>query len=290
MTTAQEKWNVLITGGTDGLGRAMALRLAREGHRVFAAGRSAERRARMAEEARKLGLPITALEMDVRDDASVERALAELHAAAGPVDVLINNAGIAYVATMEEIRMEHLKLQFETNFFAAVRLAQHVLPEMRARRRGWIVNMSSVGGRISLPLFGPYSGSKYALEGMSDAMRYELMPFGVRVILIEPGIIRTNIGAAAAELSSEYAALAESGPYAGVYSGFNKQWGAMTKASTTTPEDCAEVVLGALRAKNPRPRYTVPAKANRELWMGRLMPGKFMDGGIARRFGLNYRA
>lgn len=286
MANAQEALTILVTGGTEGLGKAIALRLAREGHRVFAAGRSAERRARVTEEARKLDLSVTPLEMDVCDESSVARALAELRAAAGPVDVLINNAGIAYVVTMEEIRMEHLRAQFETNYFAYVRLIQHVLPEMRARRRGWIVNMSSQGGRFALPLFGPYSGTKFAVEAMSDALRYELIPFGVKVILIEPGIIRTKIEETSTELVSEYKELSRSGPYAGVYRGFVKGWQAEKEKSHATPEDCAEIVLGALKARQPRARYSVPASAGRAMWFVRLLPDKTVDRHVSRNFGL----
>jgi short-subunit dehydrogenase len=287
MANAQDALTVLVTGGTEGLGRAIALRLAREGHRVFAAGRSAERRARIAEEAQKLNLAITPLVMDVCDLGSVERGLAQLRDAAGPVDVLINNAGVAYVVTMEEIRMEHLRAQFETNYFAYVRLIQQVLPDMRVRRRGWIINMSSQGGRFALPLFGPYSGTKFAVEAMSDALRYELMPFGVRVILIEPGIIRTNIEATSTELAADYRELSRTGPYAGVYRGFVKGWQAEKDKAHTTPEDCAEIVLSALKAREPRARYSVPAKAGRAMWFVRLLPDKTTDRHVASQFGLN---
>ena len=287
MANAQDALTVLVTGGTEGLGRAIALRLAREGHRVFAAGRSAERRARIAEDARKLNLAITPLEMDVCDGDGVERGLAQLRDAAGPVDVLINNAGVAYVVTMEEIRMEHLRAQFETNYFAYVRLIQQVLPDMRARRRGWIINMSSQGGRFALPLFGPYSGTKFAVEAMSDALRYELMPFGVKVILIEPGIIRTNIEATSTELAADYRELSRTGPYAGVYRGFVKGWQAEKDKAHTTPEDCAEIVLKALESRDPHPRYPVPASARRTLWLMSLVPGRFLDRRVAREFGLD---
>ncbi len=275
----------LITGGTEGLGKAIALRLAREGYRVFAAGRNAERRAKLAEEAQKLNLPITPLEMDVCNDLSVDRALAGIRSAAGPVDVLINNAGVAYGVTMEEIRMEDLRRQFETNYFAAVRLIQRVLPEMRARQRGWIVNMSSVSGRMTLPVMGPYSSTKHALEAMSDALRHEVRPFGVKVILIEPGYIRTNIENAAIELAAQYRPLMEKGPYAGVYNGFFRGWRKYTGASKTTPEDCAEIVLGALRAAEPGLRYPVPKKAGRRIWFMRMLPGRMADRMIARDFG-----
>jgi NAD(P)-dependent dehydrogenase (short-subunit alcohol dehydrogenase family) len=275
----------LITGGTDGLGKAIALRLAREGYRVFAAGRSAERRAKLAEEAQKLILPITPIEMDVCNDLSVDRALDEIRSVAGPVDVLINNAGVAYGVTMEEIRLEDLRRQFETNYFSAVRMIQRVLPEMRARRGGCIINMSSVSGRGTLPVMGPYSSSKHALEAMSDALRHEVRPFGVRVILIEPSYIPTNVENVAIELAAQYRPLMEKGPYASVYGGFFKGWRKYTKASKTTPEDCAEIVLGALREAEPRPRYPVPKKAGRDLWIMRLLPGKMVDRMIARKFG-----
>src|SRR5712692_5408345 len=152
---------VLITGGTDGLGRAIALLLAERGYRVFATGRSAERRAQLDAEARQRKLPLAAVEMDVCDDASVARAVSLVRAQAGPIDVLVNNAGVGYMAVMEEVRLEDLRRQFETNFFGVVRVTQAVLPEMRERRRGRILNMSSAAGRIALPLFGPYYGSKF---------------------------------------------------------------------------------------------------------------------------------
>jgi NAD(P)-dependent dehydrogenase (short-subunit alcohol dehydrogenase family) len=275
----------LITGGTDGLGKAIALRLAREGYRVFAAGRNAERREKLAEEARNLILPITPIEMDVCNDLSVDRALDEIRSLAGPVDVLINNAGVAYGITMEEIRMEDLRRQFETNYFAAVRLIQRVLPEMRARKSGCIVNMSSVSGRFTLPVMGPYSSSKHALEAMSDALRAEVKPFGVRVILIEPGYIRTNIENVAMELNATYRPQFEKGPYTNVYTGFLNGWKKYTNASTTKPEDCGEIVLGALRAAEPKARYAVPKKAGRRIWFMRMLPSRMTDRMIARDFG-----
>ena len=285
MTDISGARTTLITGGTEGLGKAMALRLAREGYRVFAAGRNAERRAKLAEEAQKLILPITPLEMDVCNDLSVDRGLDEIRRVAGPVDVLINNAGVAYGVTMEEIRLEDLRRQFETNYFAAVRLIQRVLPEMRARKCGWIVNMSSVSGRFTLPVMGPYSSTKHALEATSDALRHELRPFGVRVILIEPGFIRTNIEKAAIELAAQYRPQMERGPYAGVYGGFFRGWQKYTGASTTKPEDCAEIVFAALREADPAPRYPVPKKAGRRIWFMRTLPNRMTDRMVARDFG-----
>jgi NAD(P)-dependent dehydrogenase (short-subunit alcohol dehydrogenase family) len=223
--------------------------------------------------------------MDVCNDLSVDRALDEIRSIAGPVDVLINNAGVAYGVTMEEIRMQDLRRQFETNYFAAVRLIQRVLPEMRARKSGCIVNMSSVYGRFTLPVMGPYSSSKHALEAMSDALRAEVKPFGVRVILIEPGYIRTNIENVAKELNATYRQQYIRGPYSNVYIGFLRGWKKYTNTSTTRPEDCAEIVLGALQSAQPKPRYSVPKKAGRRIWFMRMLPGRITDRMVARNFG-----
>ncbi len=277
---------VLITGGTDGLGRAMALRLAREGYRVFATGRSAERRAQLEAAAREHKLPLQALEMDVCDDASVEHAVAEVRAQAGPIDVLINNAGIGYYVVMEEIRMEDLRRQFETNFFGAVRLTQHVLPEMRARRRGRIVNISSTAGKLALPLFGPYSGSKFALEAMSDALRLELHPFGIHVVLIEPGYIPTGFQGVTKDLSAPYWAKANESPYAIVYEGYRQASRRHTRQPRYTPEDCAAVVLRALRDTPPKPRYTVARSARLVSLAKRFLSDRALDRRLLRAFGL----
>ncbi len=277
---------VLITGGTDGLGRAAALLLAEQGYRVFAAGRSAEKRAALGAQARERHLPLETLEMDVCNDASVDRAVAEVHAKAGPIDVLVNNAGIAYIAVMEEVKMEDLRQQFETNFFGVVRATQRVLPEMRRRRRGRILNMSSVAGKVAIPLFGPYSSSKFALEGMSDALRLEVYPFGIDVVLIEPGYIPTNFQNTSVELSAPYAAAADESPYDMIYGNFRRAWKASTQHVRYRPEDCARVILRALRDDPPRTRYTVTRRARLVSWAKRLLPDRAFDRRLIRAFGL----
>src|SRR5712692_8151218 len=286
MAAPGELKTVLITGGTDGLGRATALRLAESGYRVFAAGRSRAKREALDQAARERRLPLETIEMDVCDDASVARALAEVRSQAGPMDVLVNNAGIGYIAPMEEITMEHLRQQFETNFFGVVRVTQAVLPEMRARRSGRIINVSSVAGKLALPLFGAYSGSKFALEGMTDALRLEVYPFGIGVVLIEPGYIPTNFQVRSAELSSPYAAAAEGGPYAKVYQNFRRSRKKSTAGARYTPEDCARVVLRALRDNPPQPRYTVTRHALVARWAKRLLSDRALDRSLIRAFGL----
>ncbi len=132
------------------------------------------------------------MELDVCDDASVDRAVTEIEKSTGTPDVLVNNAGIATAAVMEEITLTDLRRQFETNFFARVRMSQRVLPGMRRKLSGRIINMSSIAGKLVSPLFGPYSSSKHAVEAVSDAMRLEVYPFGIQVVLIEPGDISTS--------------------------------------------------------------------------------------------------
>jgi NAD(P)-dependent dehydrogenase (short-subunit alcohol dehydrogenase family) len=268
---------VLITGGTDGLGKATALLLAGEGYRVFAGGRNAQKRTALDAEAKQRNLPLQSLEMDVTDDASVDRAIGIIHEEAGPVDILINNAGIAFSAVIEEITLADFRKQFETNFFGVVRVTQHVLPEMRKRCRGRVINVSSVSGKMAPPVLGPYSSTKFALEAISDAMRIELLPFGVYVILIEPGHIPSDMERASAELSSRYLAGAEKSPYAAVYSGFQHGWANWTKSPKYTPADCARVILDAIRANSPRARYPVTRRAKIVTLMKRLLTDRALD-------------
>jgi len=278
---------VLITGATDGLGRAMAVFLAANGYRIFAAGRNAEKRASLDQLAADRKLQIETLDMDVADDASVTRGVARVLDRAGRIDALINNAGVAYVAVMEEIRLDDLRRQYETNVFGVLRLTQAVLPGMRERRAGRILNVSSIAGKIALPLMGPYASSKHALEGLSDSLRLELAPFGVRVILIEPGFIPTNMSSTSLDLSAAYAAKAEKSPYAAVYRSFRGMWKKTTDAARATPEDCARVVLRALLDTPPRARYTVTSRARFGVLAKRFLSDRMLDKRILRSMGLD---
>jgi NAD(P)-dependent dehydrogenase (short-subunit alcohol dehydrogenase family) len=290
MTTAQPPagpQTVLITGATDGLGRAMAVFLAANGYRVFAAGRSAEKRASLDRLAAEKNLLIETLDLDVTSDDSVHRGVGRVLDRAGHLDVLINNAGVAFVAVVEEIALDDLRSQFDTNVFGAVRMIQAVLPSMRERRRGRILNISSIAGKISTPLMGAYSSSKFALEALSDALRLELASFGIQVVLIEPGFIPTNMQNASLELSSAYAARAEKSPYAAVYNGFRRSWKGVTQAARTTPEDCARVILRALLETRPRARYTVTSRARYGVIAKRLLSDRFFDKRILHSMGLD---
>jgi NAD(P)-dependent dehydrogenase (short-subunit alcohol dehydrogenase family) len=281
---------VLITGGTDGLGRAAALLLAECGYRVFAAGRSEQKRQELDRLAAHRKLPLETVALDVCDDASVQVAVKSVLEKAGTIDVLINNAGIGYMAVVEDLKLEDLRQQFETNLFGVLRVTQAVLPHMRKRKRGRILMMSSVAGLVSPPTYGAYSSSKHALEGLSNALRLEMYPFGVEVILIEPGYIVTNFQQAAKELAQPYAEAAPHGPYAKIYAG---AWEGANKGrggSNTTPEDCALVIQEAIESPHPKARYPVTPLAG---WVSigrRILPDTLMDSFLRRKFGITREA
>ena len=172
---------VLITGASSGLGRAAAEHLAGLGHRVFGASRNPTRD----------GLPYEPVALDVTDDDSVARGVAAVIEAAGRLDVLCNNAGVGIAASIEDTTMEEARWLMETNFFGALRMCQAVLPIMRAQGSGRIVNTSSIGGLMGLPFQGLYSASKFAIEGLTEALRMEVAPFGIHVVLLEPGDFNT---------------------------------------------------------------------------------------------------
>jgi len=183
---------VLITGATSGIGRMTALHLAREGHHVIASGRKLNELAKLREEAK--GLKLDTIVLDVTSTSSVAAALNEvgLLTDGKHIDVLVNNAGFGVLGPTAEISDAEIRRQYETNVFGLMKVTRAFLPRMRERGQGRIINVSSVGGRIVLPFFGAYNSTKYAVEALSDALRYELRPFGIDVALIEPGVIRTN--------------------------------------------------------------------------------------------------
>ena len=277
---------VLITGGTDGLGRAAALLLAERGYRVFAAGRSVEKRAELDRIAADKKLPLESLEMDVCDDDSVSRAMQTVLRKAGTIDVLINNAGIGMMAVVEELKAEDLRRVYETNIFGVLRVTQAALPHMRERRRGRILMLSSVAGIVTPPLYAAYSSSKHALEAISNALRLEMFPFHVEVVLIEPGYIVTNFRNVVQEAARSYVEGAAASPYAKIYESAIAGASNSRQASKTTPEDCAEVILHAIEASHPKARYTVTPLAKWAAFGRRVLPDTLLDSFLRRRFGI----
>jgi short-subunit dehydrogenase len=285
MGNAQQ--TVLITGATDGLGRAAALLLAEKGYRVFAAGRSTEKRAELDRLAATKKLPLETLELDVCNDSSVSRAVKHILQKAANIDVLINNAGVGLMAVTEELKLDDLRRLYETNIFGLLRVTQAVLPHMRERKAGRILMLSSVAGILTPPTYGAYSSSKHAVEALSNALRLELYPFNIEVILIEPGYIMTNFQQTAKELAQSYVEGSTISPYAKIYSGAIAGATSSRRESKTTPEDCARVILHAIEASHPKARYTVTPLAKWAALGRRILPDTLLDSFLRRKFGID---
>lgn len=243
----------IITGCSSGIGRATAILLAERGWRVFATARCPEAVSDLANER------ITPLRLDVTDEESMVAAVNQVLAQVGRIDALINNAGYAQAGPMEELCADEIRRQFEANTFGPLRLAQLVLPAMRARGSGRIVNVSTMGGRVVFPFIGLYNASKFALEAMSDALRNETRPFGVHVIVIEPGSTRTNFNTAATQNAQRFIAGTNS-PYYRYLEPFNR-FIAQTEAMSSPPETVAKVICHALTTRRPHARYVATPDA-----------------------------
>ncbi|MEY9844777.1 NAD(P)-dependent dehydrogenase (short-subunit alcohol dehydrogenase family) [Streptacidiphilus sp. BW17] len=261
---------VLVTGASSGIGEATVRRLQALGCTVYAAARRVERMSGIAELDR-----VHVVAMDVTDPesnrAGVERILAE----AGRIDVLVNNAGYGSYGAVEDVPLSEARAQFEVNLFGAADLIRRVLPQMRARRSGRIVNVSSMGGRIHSPLGGWYHATKFAVEGISDCLRLELQPFGIQVVLIEPGAIRTEWGGIAAD---NLLATSGSGPYAGQAKAMAKTLrGDRITSFGSAPTVVAEAIAHAVQSERPRTRYAIGSGAKPLIMLRRLLPDRAFD-------------
>jgi len=266
---------VLITGCSSGIGWATAKRLARRGWAVYATARNLE----AIEPLRESGCRL--LPLDVTDEDSMRAAVAEVERIEGAVGVLVNNAGYSQSGAVEEVSMEKVRRQFETNVFGLVRMCQLVLPEMRRQGFGRIVNLSSMGGKLTFPGGGFYHASKYAVEAISDALRFEARGFGVEVVVVEPGLIRT--GFAQTAVSSIGDDGAKDGPYAGFEAGVARAtWENYERGPLAAlgggPEAVAETIERAISAARPRARYTVTPSARLLIGTRRLLPDRAWDG------------
>ena len=273
---------VLITGCSSGIGHATAERLAASGWTVYATARRPEALAEL--EARGC----RTLALDVTDEASMQAAVAAVEDEHGAVGALVNNAGYSQSGAVETVPMELVRAQFETNVFGLVRLCQLVLPGMRRARAGRIVNLSSMGGKLVFPGGGFYHATKYAVEAISDALRFEVKGFGVDVIVVEPGLIRTAFGTTAA------GAVSEAGPGEGDYAQFNAHVASATEGIYESggpiarlggpPAAVATVIEKALAAKRPRARYTVTPSAKLLMTQRKLLPDRAWDAVMRSQF------
>ncbi|WDZ87707.1 oxidoreductase [Micromonospora cathayae] len=271
---------VLITGTSSGIGRATVERLARRPDlTVYATARKTESIADLAATGARL------LALDVTDEASMRAAVATVEAAHGQVDVLVNNAGYGEYGPVEEVPVEQVRAQFETNVFGLARLTQLVLPGMRRAGRGRIVNVSSMGGRLVFPGGGYYHASKYAVEAISDALRQEVRPFGVQVAIVEPGLIRTGFGAVAAGRLQAVAAGtsgagdAPAGPYAALVGAVDRTMAQSYRNPLLAagPDAVARVIERAVTSRRPRTRYLVTAAARVMVHSRRLFGARVFD-------------
>jgi len=242
----------LVTGSSSGIGFETALALARSGYHTYASMRDTKKGAKIQEIAKKEKLSITIMPLDVDKPESIKSAIKQIMTEKKRIDVLVNNAGYGIFGCLEDLTIEELKSQFETNFFSIVRLIQEIAPIMRAQKSGTIVNISSVAGKIGFPGSPAYISSKFALEGLSECLRYELSPFGINTIIIEPGVIKTNFFDSMkmpknAKPDSPYKDITNK-----VVAGVK-----MMAEMGTPPKEVADVIIKALKEKNPLPRYTV---------------------------------
>ncbi|AKA23637.1 oxidoreductase [Pseudomonas chlororaphis] len=259
----------LVTGASSGIGEATALTLKKRGYTVYAAARRTERMRHL------LAAGIQVLPLDVTDEASMQACVQDILERSGRLDVLVNNAGYGSYGAVEDVPSAEARAQFEVNVFGATRLIQLVLPQMRAQRSGTIVNITSMGGKIYTPLGAWYHGTKFALEAISDCLRLEVQPFGIDVVVIEPGGIKTEWAGIAAEKLAE---TSSRGPYA-------DQAQAMTRAMLdeasrkwqSPPQLIADTIAKAVTARRPKTRYAVGFAARPLLLLRWLLSDRGFD-------------
>ena len=265
---------VIVTGASSGIGEAIARRLAAAGARLVLAARRVDRLKALASELDASGACIEVVACDVTSADDRERLVAAALARFGRIDALVNNAGYGQRGPVERVSIDSIRNNFETNVFSLVALTQLVLPHLRSQEHGRIINIGSVAGRIVRPMSSVYDSTKHALEALNDGLRGELKPFGIDVVLVRPGFIRTEFGQVANEVSA--AALDEAGPYAPYVEGFraNSQ---KLRRTAGRPDDIARAVKKALSAAYPKTHYNAPRHATFFLFLRWLLPVRAMD-------------
>jgi len=304
MATRTGRPAVLITGCSSGIGRATAISLHEAGFRVYASARNPATLSDLA------GRGLRTLALDVTDEASMTQAVAAVEADASAIRVLINNAGYGLYGPVEQQPMSEIRRQFETNFFGLVRLTQLVLPDMRRQGSGRILNVSSMGGRATLPGGAFYHASKYAVEALSDALRMEVAQFGIEVVLIEPGPVNTPWNQTAADSLSTAVPGGDGGPdgagpdgdgggpegdgggdpYAAYKAAVGASFGLVQSGPLarlgSTPEQIAAVITRAVTARRPHTRYLINPVAKSVVTLNQILPGRAYDAVLRRQYKL----
>jgi len=253
----------VVTGSSSGIGFETSLLLARKGFYTYATMRNLNKSQKINDVVEKENLPLKVLQLDVTYDKSVKDAIRQITGESSRIDVLVNNAGYGVMGAVEDLSLDEFKSQFETNFFGVIRVTKEVIPIMRNQGNGNIINISSIGGKIGLPLNSAYISSKFAIEGLSESMRYELEQFGIDVILIEPGVVKTNFfenadvvlnnndnnTSTTNNITSPYSQLTQK-----LFEGFEPM---LNSSSSSVSYDVAEVIYQAIVSKNRDVRYPV---------------------------------
>lgn len=277
-TTRTITRTALVTGASSGIGEETARRLQELGYTVYGAARRTDRLEKLAAEG------VRPLAMDVTDDASMTAGIARIIEEAGRIDVLVNNAGYGSYGAIEDVPIDEARRQFEVNLFGLGRLVQLVTPHMRGQKSGTIINISSMGGRLTTPLGGWYHATKYAVEALSDALRMELKPFGIDVVLVEPGGIRTEWAGIAADHLEE---TAEGSAYSDQ---IRAVAGSMRNESVQRRQSPPSVIANAVErivtARKPRTRYAVGFMAKPLITARRVLPDRAFDRVISAALGV----
>ena len=261
MSSSSDSKVVIITGGSAGIGRETALLLARNNFKTYASMRDLQKSSEIKSIAEKEKLDMHFVQLDVTDDYSIKNAVQNVYDEAGRIDILVNNAGYALSGAFEDLSIEEIKEQYETNVYGLIRTTQAVLPIMRRQRSGVVVNISSGVGRFGYPTGSAYVSTKFAVEGLSESMSYELEPFGIRTVIIEPGVIDTDFHHASkiAKKSQD-----PNSPYAPLMKAMESNVKKMI-ANGSTPQYVAEVILEAITSPDHKLRYV--AGKDVEQWM-----------------------
>jgi NAD(P)-dependent dehydrogenase (short-subunit alcohol dehydrogenase family) len=283
---SQEKVAV-ITGSSSGIGFETSLLLARKGFYTYATMRNLNKSQKIKDIAEKENLPLNVLQLDVTNDKSVKDTINQIQDEKARIDVLVNNAGYDVMGAVEDLSIDEFKSQFETNFFGVIRVTKEVIPIMRNQGGGNIINISSVGGRIGIPLNTAYISSKFAVEGLSESMRYELEQFGIDVILIEPGAVKSNFFENAdvkvnnnnttnSTKTSLYSQLTQK-----IIKGFEP---ILESSSSSLPSDVAKVIYQAIESNNRQVRYLVGKDAASIIYARQNLSDKEFENWIKESF------
>jgi short-subunit dehydrogenase len=281
----------VVTGSSSGIGFETSLALARNGFHTYATMRKLgnEGSERLTDLVKDENIPLQVVQLDVDNDKSVSEAIGGIMKEKRRIDIVINNAGYALAGPLEETSIEEIRAQFETNFFGAVKVMQAAIPIMREQRSGKIVNITSMGGRIAVPLDSIYHGTKFALEGLSESLRYELEPFGIKIILIEPGAVGSNFWK---NLKIAYKTSSHNdidSPYKQIVNQVSDSFKQMEQ-NTIHPSEVAKVILQAVLSDNPDFRYIVGKDAAAILEARRNMADREFHNFMKRQFNLHYNS